>query len=84
MKSALKPGKLDLSCKVNEYGDAGTGDIGVLPSHEIIPYNWLLNKLLNPGYIVKRVTCQAVNIEQRFILSLVGVHSCFELSANTP
>ncbi len=31
---ALKPDRLGLSCKVNRRRDAGTGDLGVLTTHE--------------------------------------------------
>ncbi len=31
---AIKPGELGLSCKANKCNDAGTGDLGVLPTHE--------------------------------------------------
>ncbi len=31
---ALKPGKLGLGCEANKCSDAGTGDLGVLPTHE--------------------------------------------------
>ncbi len=31
---ALRPGKLGVSCKANKFSDAGTGDLGVLPTHE--------------------------------------------------
>ncbi len=31
---AHEPDKLGFSCKVNECSDAGTGDLGVLPTHE--------------------------------------------------
>ncbi len=32
----LKPDKLGLSCKANNCIDAGTGDLGVLTTHEIL------------------------------------------------
>ncbi len=32
-----KPGKLGLSYKTNKCSDAGTGDLGVLPTHETSP-----------------------------------------------
>ncbi len=32
--SAHKPGKLGLNCKANKCSDAGTGDPGVLTTHE--------------------------------------------------
>ncbi len=32
----LKLGKLGLSCKANKCGDAGTGDLGVLTTHETL------------------------------------------------
>ncbi len=31
---ALKSGKIGSSCKANKCSDAGTGDLGVLPTHE--------------------------------------------------
>ncbi len=31
---AHKPGKLGLSCIAGKCSDAGTGDLGVLPTHE--------------------------------------------------
>ncbi len=31
---ALKRERLGLSCKANKCSDAGTGDLGVLPTHE--------------------------------------------------
>ncbi len=34
---ALKPDKLGSSCKANKCSDAGTGDLGVLHSHETSP-----------------------------------------------
>ncbi len=34
---ALKPGTLGLCCKANKCSDAGTGGLGVLPTHEISP-----------------------------------------------
>ncbi len=34
---AFKPDKLGLSCKANKCSDAGTGDLGVLLTHEISP-----------------------------------------------
>ncbi len=35
---ALKPGKLGLDCNANKRSDAGTGDLGVLPTHETSPW----------------------------------------------
>ncbi len=32
--SALKPDRLGLRCKANKCSDAGTGDLGVLRTHE--------------------------------------------------
>ncbi len=34
---ALKPGMLSLSYKANKYSDVGTGDLGVLTTHETSP-----------------------------------------------
>ncbi len=34
---ALKLDKLRLSCKAKKFGDAGTGNLGVLPTHETSP-----------------------------------------------
>ncbi len=31
---ALKPDRLGLSCKPNKCSETGTGDLGVLPTHE--------------------------------------------------
>ncbi len=33
----LKPDRLGLSCKVNKCSDAGTGNLGVLTTHETSP-----------------------------------------------
>ncbi len=44
VKSTLKPGELGLSCKANQCNDAGTGDLGVLPTHNTLSANapvWL-------------------------------------------
>ncbi len=35
---AIKPDRLDLSCKANKCSDAGTGDLGVLTTHETSPW----------------------------------------------
>ncbi len=35
---ALKPGRLGLSCKANKCSDAGTGDLGMLTTHETAPW----------------------------------------------
>ncbi len=35
---ALKPDRLDMSCKVNKCRDAGAGDTDVLPTRETSPY----------------------------------------------
>ncbi len=35
---ALKPDKLGLSCKAHNCSDAGTGDLGVLTTHETSPW----------------------------------------------
>ncbi len=35
---ALKPGRLGLGCKVNKCSDAGTGDLGMLTTHETSPW----------------------------------------------
>ncbi len=34
---ALKPDRLGLSCKANKCSDTGTGDLGVLTTHETLP-----------------------------------------------
>ncbi len=34
MNGDHKPGELKLSCKANKYSDAGTGDLGLLHTHE--------------------------------------------------
>ncbi len=35
---ALKPDRLGLSCKANKCSDVGTGDLGVLTTHETSPW----------------------------------------------
>ncbi len=35
---ALKPACLGLSCKANKCNDAGTGDLGVLKTHNKTPW----------------------------------------------
>ncbi len=34
LPGALEPGKLGLNCKANKCRDTGTGDLGVLATHE--------------------------------------------------
>ncbi len=45
VKSGRKPDKLGSSCKANKYSDTGTGDLGVLPTHETSP--WLNSTRVN-------------------------------------
>ncbi len=64
---ALKPNRLGLSCRANKGSDAGTGDIGVLTTHEIAPRF----SLDDAG---RRKTMQAKQLRQ--LLSL-GRFRCF-------
>ncbi len=52
---ALKPGKLGSGCKATNCSDAWTGGLGVLPTHDTSPMNYVLATKLTTDVKVRIV-----------------------------